>query len=73
MKHNRRRWPRIPLPDALYWTLLALARANGYNERQLYVFLYRMMKECHSEEEIEKAAGHNEIDWIANEPKQADD
>jgi hypothetical protein len=62
----RREWPRVPLPPDLFELMITIARTQGYSERTLYAFIFRLLKAAH-ETDIEKLREYYKIDWLDEE------
>lgn len=60
---DRRRWPRIPVPDDLFELLRRLAVDEGLNERTMYVLIYRLVKEARPND-TEFYSERLKTDWI---------
>lgn len=50
---NRRTWNRIPIPPVMYEMLIHLALISGYNERTLYLFIWRLLISRHRDQMID--------------------
>jgi hypothetical protein len=56
----RREWPRIPVPPELFHLLVMMARAKGYNERTLYLYLFSIARQIQPED-FEKLKGYFDL------------
>ena len=67
-KSSRRNWPRIPVPPELFDLLIVIAKSQGYQERTLYLFLYRALSQAYSEE-TEKLTDMLNTRWMEQSPE----
>lgn len=47
---NRRYWPKVSLPGDLLSLLSMIARAKGYSDESLHLFIYQLLKEAHPDD-----------------------
>lgn len=65
---NRRSWNRIPIPPVMYELLIHFALISGYNERTLYLFLWRLLIARHKPQVIDILEATEEIQGIRLQP-----